>query len=150
LKVPIDSTGPPGQETENTNQSRAGESGRERPIVIVPPSQWALLDVSTGPIFRLMFSHKKASAVPMNQALFDTIEDCPIVRDREGIMNCHSSVCAIPLSHGTACDGTSRPEIEAPPVPVFSDYSLQVTISDIKNHSTVIGDTQWGGFGRRE
>jgi hypothetical protein len=132
LKVPIDSTGPPGQATENTNQSRAGESGRERPVVFVPPSQWALLNVSTGPIFRLMLSDKKAPAVPMERALFDTIEDCPIVRDRERIMNCHSSVCATPHPHGTACDGTSRPEIEALPVPVFSDDILQVTISDRK------------------
>jgi hypothetical protein len=59
MKGPIESTGPPGQETENTNQSRAGESGRERPVVIVLPSQCALLDVSTGPIFRLMFRIRK-------------------------------------------------------------------------------------------
>jgi hypothetical protein len=132
LKVPIDSTGPSGQATENKNQSRAGESGSERPVVIVPPSQWALLDVSTGPVFRLMFSDKKALAAPIERALFDTIEDCPIVRDRERIMNFHSSMCATLLSHGTACDGTSRPEIGALPVPVFSDDSLQVTISDRK------------------
>jgi hypothetical protein len=34
LNVPIKSTGPPGQGTDNTNQSRADESGRERPVVV--------------------------------------------------------------------------------------------------------------------
>jgi hypothetical protein len=149
FKVPIESTGPPGQGTANTNQSRADESGRERPVVIVLPSQWAFLDVSTGPIFRLVFSDKKVPAVPMERALFDTIEDCPIVRDRERIMNCHSSVCAAPLSHGTACDEMTRPGFEALPVPVFAGDSLQVTVSGrkktirqfLETHNVVVSES---------
>jgi hypothetical protein len=132
LRVAIESTGHAGQGTDGTNQSRAGERGRERPVVIVPPSQWALLDVSTGPIFRSMFMDKNVPAVPMERAMFDTIEDCPIVSDRERIMNCHTSVCAPPLCDDTTYGETSHPKLEALPVPVFSGQSLLVTISDRK------------------
>jgi hypothetical protein len=99
---------------------------------MVLPSQSALLDISTGPVFRLMISDKKAPVVSMERVLFETIEDCPIVRDRERIMSCHSSVCATPLPYGTACDEKSRPGFEALPVPVFAGESLQVTTSDRK------------------
>jgi hypothetical protein len=67
--------------------------------VVVRSSEWALLDVSTGPIYNLMYG--KEETVPgSTTAMFQTIEDCPIVRSRNAIMNCDNMFFAAPSSVG--------------------------------------------------
>jgi hypothetical protein len=68
-------------------------------VVVVRPSEWALLDVSTGPIYSLMYDREET--VPgITMAMFQTIENCPIVRSRNAIMNCGNTFFAAPSSSG--------------------------------------------------
>jgi hypothetical protein len=54
LNTNVDHDANPGNDARIFNET-TGQSTKELPVVIVAPSQWALMDVSTGPIYRAMF-----------------------------------------------------------------------------------------------
>jgi hypothetical protein len=68
-------------------------------VVVVRPSEWVLLDVSTGPIYSLMYGTEEIVR-GSTTAMFQTIEDCPIVPSRNAIMNCDNMFFAAPSSDG--------------------------------------------------
>jgi hypothetical protein len=68
-------------------------------VLIVQQRQWELMDVSTGPIYSLIYGGKQ-TASGSTIAMFHTIEDCPIVLNRNAIMNCGNIFFAAPLSDG--------------------------------------------------
>jgi len=61
------------------------ESTREpvAPVRIVLPSEWARLDVSSGPLYASMFVRDETEQT----ILFSSIEDVPIVRDRRRLLD---------------------------------------------------------------
>jgi hypothetical protein len=66
---------------------RKRHGGTEQVRVVVP-SEWAILDTCTAPIFDALFSrHSSASTEPGPSFLFDDIENTPIVRQRNSILD---------------------------------------------------------------
>jgi hypothetical protein len=86
-----------------------GQNAKEVPVVIVAASQRALLEVSTGLIYRAMFGEGVDSRECDEHAMFQSIEDCPIVREREGVMKCLYAFRFSKVLNNfmdTACDAT--------------------------------------------
>jgi hypothetical protein len=78
------------------------------------------LDVSTGPIYSLMYGREET--VPdSTTAMFQTIEDCPIVRSRNAIMNCDNMFLAAPSSDG-------NPGEQALPIAMSAGDYLKITL----------------------
>jgi hypothetical protein len=89
-------------------------------VVIVGPSEWALLDVSTGPINSLMYGREEK--VPdRTTAIVQTIEYYPIVRSRNAIMNCDNIFFAAQSSGG-------NPGEQALPIAMSASDYLKITL----------------------
>lgn len=116
------------------NIGRTGREPKELPVVIVLPSQWVLLDVCTGPIYRLMFGTSVGSGSYSERAMFETIEECPVVQDRERIMTCDTQIFVPPASEVARAEGQS-PEVL--PVSVTVGDILELTVSDKYNTFTL-------------
>lgn len=108
---------------------RAGTEPKTHPVVIILPSQWVLMDVATGPIYRLMFGERIDSGCGSERTMFETIDDCPIVRDREGVMSCETQVFVSPLS-GSDTGGNLPYLKERLPVSVTKGDTIELLISD--------------------
>jgi hypothetical protein len=100
------------------------------PVVIVAPSQWALMDVSTCPIYREMFGEGVESRECDERAMINSIEDYPIVREQAGVMKCDGQIFVSPIPDVNDVESHPGRTIDVVPVSVVAGCILDVTVSD--------------------
>ena len=77
---------------------QAGSRSALAPVRIVPPSEWARLDISSGPLFTSMFVRDKDE----QNIAFASIEDVPIVRDRHRFLSLERGIFVQKLTGGAS------------------------------------------------
>ena len=68
-------------------------NGRTDKVRVVVPSEWAILDTCTAPLFDALFSlPSRASTASGTSFVFDDIENTPIVRHRKSVVDSSSYI----------------------------------------------------------
>jgi hypothetical protein len=107
---------------------------REGRVRLVFPSNWALLDCRTGPVFESIAGERTGIQVaPGFKLFFSDIEDTPIVRNRTRFLDTSSQIFVNP-----ACTSGS-PQRSRLPVPAKSGDSVSIILVHSEDSLAILG-----------